>query len=84
MEDLYDSQDCRAKQFYPTINPNPKGIKVGIQFKECTQQYELEGESLYDQHDQGTLALLPVCCCSRSSPHSLESSQTMKCLNNVD
>jgi hypothetical protein len=27
MEDLYDSQDCRAMQIYPDTIPNPKGIK---------------------------------------------------------
>jgi hypothetical protein len=27
MEDLYDTHDCRAKQIYPDMNPNPKGIK---------------------------------------------------------
>jgi hypothetical protein len=26
MKDLYDSQDCTAKQLYPNTNPNPKGI----------------------------------------------------------
>jgi hypothetical protein len=26
MEDLYDTHDCRAKQYYPDANPNPKGI----------------------------------------------------------
>jgi hypothetical protein len=84
MEDFYDSQDYRAKQFYPTVNFNPKGINVGIQFKGCTQQYELEGENMYDKHGQGILALLPACCCSRSSAHSLESTRTMKRLNSVD
>jgi hypothetical protein len=29
--------DYRAKPFYPDTNLNPKGIKVGIQFKECMQ-----------------------------------------------
>jgi hypothetical protein len=24
MKDLYDSQDCMAKQIYPCMNPNPK------------------------------------------------------------
>jgi hypothetical protein len=37
MEDLYDTHDCRAKQIYPDTIPNPKGIKVGIQFKEWKQ-----------------------------------------------
>jgi hypothetical protein len=36
-EDLYNTQDCRAKQNYPDTNPNPKGINIGIQFKECMQ-----------------------------------------------
>jgi hypothetical protein len=26
MEDLYDTHDCRANQYYPDTNPNPKGI----------------------------------------------------------
>jgi hypothetical protein len=26
MKDLYDTHDCRAKQYYLDINPNPKGI----------------------------------------------------------
>jgi hypothetical protein len=26
MKDLYDTQDCRAKQYYPDTIPNPKGI----------------------------------------------------------
>jgi hypothetical protein len=26
MEDLYDTNDYRAKQYYPDTNPNPKGI----------------------------------------------------------
>jgi hypothetical protein len=37
MEDLYDTQDYRAKQNYPSTKPNPKGINVGVQFKECIQ-----------------------------------------------
>jgi hypothetical protein len=37
MEDLYDTHDCRAKQNYPSIKPNAKGINVGPQFKECMQ-----------------------------------------------
>jgi hypothetical protein len=28
--------------------------------------------------------LIPACCCSKSSPHSVESSETMKCLNDND
>jgi hypothetical protein len=36
MEDLYDTHDCRAKQFYLDTVLNPKD-KVGIQFKECMQ-----------------------------------------------
>jgi hypothetical protein len=35
MKDFHDSQDYRAEQNYPI--PKPKGIKVGIQFKECMQ-----------------------------------------------
>jgi hypothetical protein len=27
------THDCRAKKIYPDTIPNPKGIKVGIQFK---------------------------------------------------
>jgi hypothetical protein len=37
IKDLYDTQDCMAKQIYRDTNPNPKGIKVGIQFKGCKQ-----------------------------------------------
>jgi hypothetical protein len=28
MEDLHDTRDCMAKQYYPRINPNPKGIRL--------------------------------------------------------
>jgi hypothetical protein len=45
MEDLYDTHDYRDKQFYPNTIPSPKG-KVGIQFKDCMQYYELERESI--------------------------------------
>jgi hypothetical protein len=31
------THDYRAKQIYPTINNDPKGIKVGIQFNGYTQ-----------------------------------------------
>jgi hypothetical protein len=27
MEDLHDTHDCRAKQYYPDASPNPKCIK---------------------------------------------------------
>jgi hypothetical protein len=30
IEDLHGIQDCRTKQNYQNINPNPKCIKVGI------------------------------------------------------
>jgi hypothetical protein len=46
MEDLYGTHDCRAKLNYPSIKPNHKGINVGVQFKECMQYCELEGESI--------------------------------------
>jgi hypothetical protein len=81
MEYLYGSHGYRGKHNYPDTNLNPKG-KIAIQFKEHMQQCELEGESMCDQHSQGTLALLPAYCYSRSSPRSLESSQTMKRINN--
>jgi hypothetical protein len=45
MEDLYDTHDYRAKQFYPNTIVNPKD-KVGIQFKEFMQLCELEGKSI--------------------------------------
>jgi hypothetical protein len=35
MEDLYYTLDCRAKHNYLDTIPNPKGIKVGIQYREC-------------------------------------------------
>jgi hypothetical protein len=37
MEDLYDTQDYMAKQYYLDTNPNPKGIKVDIQLNGCMQ-----------------------------------------------
>jgi hypothetical protein len=36
-EDMYNTQDYGAKQNYPSIKTNPKGINVGVQFKECMQ-----------------------------------------------
>jgi hypothetical protein len=44
MEDLYDNWWLQAKQIYPDTIPNPKGIKVDIQFNADMQLCELEGE----------------------------------------
>jgi hypothetical protein len=59
----------------------PKVWGLGNNINACKQVCILEKESTYDQCGQGSLALLPTYCCSKSSPRSLESSRTMKCLN---
>jgi hypothetical protein len=38
------SQDSKAKQIYPTVNPNSKGIEgIGNQINACRPIYELVG-----------------------------------------
>jgi hypothetical protein len=32
IEDLYNSQDCMAKHNYPSVNPNPKGMRLRHQY----------------------------------------------------
>jgi hypothetical protein len=44
MKDLYDSQDCRAKNNYPCMNPNHKVWALGNSIKACREMSILERE----------------------------------------